>query len=398
MDSDTISDLANVFYGILTDWQFVSYDLVPVVLESLAFGCYTLLAICTFVQTFWTRRTVKSRKTVLLVFCAVMYAAASAHFGITLSCLLRDNKRAAEIRAAMLDCMEDIAQNPHACSGSEPLATMFNSVAFQNSAVMPLNPELTALVAMNMLLSDIVVLWRAWVLWPRRRTIQILSVFSVGVSLAMLAWAAGLQKGLRTWIPAIAIVMSWVTNILATTLVAFKAWQHRCQVGALLRDGSGRTRAEVVLLLFAESGIFYCLLWVPVIASAVVDILAAFNIPYYAPGSEYPAQTLRFLAAMQTVESSCLIDIVGMYPTAVILLVQLSDHYAHRTLSIPTIATRADHAAAVRTGQPATFVVSLSERRDATESDDDLRCQYVLASAPLSPHDPAAGEKIFAEV
>ena len=38
--------------------------------------------------------------------------------------------------------------------------------------------------------------------------------------------------------------------------------RHRREVGALLRSVSGRTRAEAALLLFVESGLLYCLLWV----------------------------------------------------------------------------------------------------------------------------------------
>ena len=39
--------------------------------------------------------------------------------------------------------------------------------------------ELTRTLATQVLLSDMIVLWRGWVLWPRRRVVQSISVFLI---------------------------------------------------------------------------------------------------------------------------------------------------------------------------------------------------------------------------
>ena len=90
-----------------------------------------------------------------------------------------------------------------------------------------------------------------------------------------------------------------------------------------------------------------------------------------------------------------------MYPTAVILLIHLSDHYAHRTLSlhnIYTAAARADVAATSGTGQPVIFSVSLPGRRSATESESDIRSQGVVLTVPASSDNIALEEKLVADV
>jgi hypothetical protein len=52
------------------------------------------------------------------------------------------------------------------------------------------------------------------------------------------------------------------TNILSTSLIAWKAWEYRRTVSAHLRKGSQSDRAEKVLALLIESGFVYCLLWI----------------------------------------------------------------------------------------------------------------------------------------
>ena len=70
------------------------------------------------------------------------------------------------------------------------------------------------------------------------------------------------------------------TNVLSTSLIAWKAWyvvcvlvcimtantliprEYRRTVGAQLRKGSPSERVEKVLGLLIESGFVYCLLWV----------------------------------------------------------------------------------------------------------------------------------------
>jgi hypothetical protein len=65
------------------------------------------------------------------------------------------------------------------------------------------------------------------------------------------------------------------TNILSTSLIAWKAWEYRRNVSAHLRRGTTSDRAEKVLALLIESGFVYCVLW-------ILFLLIAFNL---LPGS-----------------------------------------------------------------------------------------------------------------
>jgi len=51
------------------------------------------------------------------------------------------------------------------------------------------------------------------------------------------------------------------TNVLATTFIAWKAWDYHRTVGTCFRKGKSSGRVEKVLVLLIESGFVYCILW-----------------------------------------------------------------------------------------------------------------------------------------
>jgi hypothetical protein len=170
-------------------------------------------------------------------------------------------------------------------------------------------------------LSDLVCVWRAMVLWKwDRRVVTVLSICMLG-TLGVCPWiiasilfgssvnvGRGLtgaciydvhlalkahpgtrgQQNLNEGKLAVIIVAPMLgTNVLSTSLIAWKAWyvvcalvslppllrrltppplplhrEYRRTVGAQLRKGSPSERVEKVLGLLIESGFVYCLLWV----------------------------------------------------------------------------------------------------------------------------------------
>lgn len=75
-----------------------------------------------------------------------------------------------------------------------------------------------------------------------------------------------------------ALLFSWITNLWATALISYKAWyvqlmqrsagfisaprQHRRLVKRNLNGKSVGSRTGKYLMLFVDSGIIYCVLWV----------------------------------------------------------------------------------------------------------------------------------------
>ncbi|KAI0808383.1 hypothetical protein C8Q74DRAFT_1187428, partial [Fomes fomentarius] len=118
---------------------------------------------------------------------------------------------------------------------------------------------------------DAIVWWRAWVVWKSNRMVQTVCILWIlGAAVVQLHDPS---NGLNTPLPLGALytgdkwglaasIISLLTNVTATGLIAYKAWTHRRFIGSHLQMGSTRTRAEKVLALLVESGIAYCFLWV----------------------------------------------------------------------------------------------------------------------------------------
>ena len=91
-----------------------------------------------------------------------------------------------------------------------------------------------------------------------------------------------------------------------------------------MEDGCARTKAQKVILLFVESGVLYCILWVshsaqydsPSSLIMVKTSLVAYSIAVWVPHKqldlkpELPGHTQKFIIAMDILKTSCLIDII----------------------------------------------------------------------------------------
>ncbi|GJE87223.1 hypothetical protein PsYK624_033060 [Phanerochaete sordida] len=361
-NGDTGLNAALVSYVSLIG-KNVSESLVVVVLETVFFGAYTLLVAWTLVLITRSRSRLRAKKVLLLAVCIVMYAAAVAHLGVTLFYVFADDRGSSQVQRIALACLE--RPSSETCPEVPRRLQMPAITSFQQT--------LGALLSVNIALSDAVVLWRAWVLWSRTRLVQIVSsVLMISTVVLFFCNSALYYEKSDVYISTIAFLTSWLTNIWATVLVASRTWQHRRLVKAQLRT-TFRTTAERVLLLFVESGLFYCLFWAPFVTASFI-VLADVNAYVALRQLADSGQVIHFTAAQNVVHAmdilamSCLIDIVGMYPTSVILLVELSNEYARRTLSVngvPTLLPRPNIAAPPMAG---THTVSTLERSASSTS------------------------------
>ncbi|KAI0258520.1 hypothetical protein BC834DRAFT_1036326 [Gloeopeniophorella convolvens] len=175
---------------------------------------------------------------------------------------------------------------------------------------------------------DLVCAWRAVVLWRWDGKVLLIlgtcilgTLVAAGIDLKLALEVhpgTGDERGLQQGTVAMVIVAPMLgTNILSTSLIAWKAWEYRRHVRANLRHGSPSQRVEKVLALLIESGFLYCLLW-------ILYLLTAFKV---LPGSG------SYIVSVFMLYFSC------MYPTIITIIVCLqarSSYEAYSDIAVPS--------------------------------------------------------------
>ncbi|KAI0323001.1 hypothetical protein OF83DRAFT_1090172 [Amylostereum chailletii] len=261
-------------------------DLTPLLVQTFLFGAYT----CVIILSTWLiicKGFKQKVNIVMLAITLVMYAAAASLWGVSLS----------RIRCAV--------------RGSCNVLGTTQTVVF------------AALVSINFVLSDSVVLWRAWILWERRAFIVIASaILMAATSICAIGHTAIIPRDDLTWnyssdgqikssyFGALEMFLSFISNIFATGLIGIKTWRHRAFLKKLLIDESNTSKVEKVLVLLTESGTIYCVIW-------VFYIISHFSV--------FPGSSLTIPLAMACVS--------GLYPTIIIILVHLQKTHCDRSFS-----------------------------------------------------------------
>jgi len=163
----------------------------------------------------------------------------------------------------------------------------------------------------NYILSDGIVLWRAWVLWNRRLSLFILPLislvctFGISVVSAVIYYQGALKhsKSAET----VTQCLGWTiwgltigTNLWATGLISIRAWQHRRLLRSLYIKSTITSNAEKSLAFLVESGALYLCIWIAYVSSSM---------------SLRPNGVLTF--------HSPLVQFVGLYPTAIVVVVTM---------------------------------------------------------------------------
>ncbi|VDB98672.1 unnamed protein product [Peniophora sp. CBMAI 1063] len=113
-----------------------------------------------------------------------------------------------------------------------------------------------AVFAINVILGDVIILWRANVIWSWRRRIVYPSIVLLCITTVL--WIlAGIWGS-----SAIAIPASLATSLWATIVVSVKAWQRRSMLRKKVAIMSRHNALENVFNILTESGIVFTLLWV----------------------------------------------------------------------------------------------------------------------------------------
>ncbi|KAJ3909453.1 hypothetical protein F5879DRAFT_984638 [Lentinula edodes] len=177
---------------------------------------------------------------------------------------------------------------------------------------------------MNYLLSDAIVIWRAWILYDDRLYLRILLILCglgslIGVSLDsafVLKQAFSNGTGEATALTKIRVlmpVMLLITNFIATSIIAFKVWEYRRSIKINLGNQKRKTSVEQVLILLLETGLVYCACWIVTIISLT-------------PG------TLSFMG--QNVFATMYPNLTAIYPTLVIIFVAARKSYSELSINV----------------------------------------------------------------
>ncbi|KAL1718302.1 hypothetical protein EV715DRAFT_201250 [Schizophyllum commune] len=173
------------------------------------------------------------------------------------------------------------------------------------------------------LVGDALVVWRAWVLWPRSWASAhfsgsgiLLNTPPVGLSVDLYIdfSAVELSKALNA--PMIIAVL--LTNAVATILVGIRAWEYRRNIASALGQNTFGLKVGRILLLLLESGLFYCAIWVCIFALDVgvgnVELGASIITGRTLHQTAYPTFVILILTSQQCTTNSTVSHQISLLP------------------------------------------------------------------------------------
>ncbi|KAI0260148.1 hypothetical protein BC834DRAFT_832258 [Gloeopeniophorella convolvens] len=201
-----------------------------------------------------------------------------------------------------------------------------------------------SLVLINYLISDAVVVWRAWLLC-REESKGLLMMSMLFLACSALAFLAVLgnrifmmtipasdprQVALSRTIDIFQVgnlVFSLITNIIATSTVGWKAWRRRKEITADIADTVNRgSVAGKVLILLIESGALY------IVSLSVLLPAMLIRLPYGTVGDIYIPMNVQMS---------------GIYPTVIIFLVNRESSMDKAVFNVSRISSIIDVQRAV---------------------------------------------------
>ncbi|KAF9066020.1 hypothetical protein BDP27DRAFT_1331274 [Rhodocollybia butyracea] len=173
-------------------------------------------------------------------------------------------------------------------------------------------------------MSDAIVTWRAWVMWPTNKLVRLTLIFLM-VSDTVVVFGDILFDELtfpnlsRSGDLAAAVV-SVIVNIITTLLIAFKAWHYRQRTKQV---NIGLTKSLRIMLLWIESGVIYTIFHV------LFTIFVFLDAPVKGTFSGVDV-TYRLLAQI-------VVAFGTIYPLAVFIIVDQKMSMVEETMSLVTL-------------------------------------------------------------
>ncbi|KAJ7200019.1 hypothetical protein GGX14DRAFT_303471, partial [Mycena pura] len=265
-----------------------SVGLVPgMIVESALFGVLSLLFLFSTIALVQQGINVRPR-VFMLTATVTMYVASATHWGLNLYTMMRE------------------IDDPDGWAGLPIEKPWLWSVVT------------TIALFFNFWISDMVVMWRACVVWAWRRDVKIVFlVFVIApVILATIdvstAHASPTQNSFQpNAFGLAALLVSLLSNLWATSLIGYKAWTHRRNIQTYFGTEGRTSAAYSILVILTESGFLYCGIWGMFIVTRMIK--SASHVTHAIAGA--------------------VPQLVGLYPTIIILLVALRKTHCDQEFS-----------------------------------------------------------------
>ncbi|PIL30651.1 hypothetical protein GSI_07353 [Ganoderma sinense ZZ0214-1] len=245
---------------------------------------------------------------------------------------------------------------------------------------------LTVGFGLNFIIGDAIVWWRACVIW-QRKVVTFTGPILIFISIVMhqssdspnvctiigMATLEHVPNNHTLYIMIagnaygiVALILSFSTNVLATTLIGYKAWQHRQLLKQHFAEGRATSRVLKALALLTESGCIYCAILVLIFAphTGCYYLVPDHNVQilylvYEAdPSSNSDNANFVFETVGNDFEYGCLVPLIAIYPTTIIAIVALKQSPIDAGgLSRPRQARRHGSALATAEGGTTSTVV-----------------------------------------
>ncbi|KAJ6521951.1 hypothetical protein DFH09DRAFT_212861 [Mycena vulgaris] len=288
-----------------SEGQILMYTVFGLVVQTFFFGVYTLLM--SLSSRMLLKRGLKTRTNwVMFLITLFMYILSALYYGYSVT--------------YAVDSM-------HTYIHDAPLNLVNPSPAHNETTKW--SPVFNAIVLVNYILSDGIVCWRAWLIGQRtfRKYLWFAIAFLVLTAVAVFLTIGfritayiqspigNLPDGfLKQGIDILQISVagcSIMSNLIATLVVGATAWRHRRIMRSAFKDGT--TRADKILALVVESGVFYC------ISTVTVLLASLWRLPHGGTLGDLYLPIHLYIA--------------GAYPSIVILLVSMKRPLNESTFS-----------------------------------------------------------------
>ncbi|KAJ6594249.1 hypothetical protein B0H19DRAFT_1094631 [Mycena capillaripes] len=292
-----------------TATETFDYEVIALVVQTSIFGVYTVLTALS--TRMFLKRGLKARENrVIFIIMIFVYLLSMAYWFYSVADVVH------RMRVFLRD-----PRNPINFTADDTLTKwlfLFN-----------------ALVLVNYIFSDAIVVWRAWIICSGgyRKYLSITIVFLIltvaSVTSTIIFKIFMLVKFPDTQLPKGSLLaegvdvlqisnlaFSLISNLSATAVVGAITWQHRQEIrGVFVKMKT--TKAEQTLTLIVESGVLYCISGLTILISSLIRLPHGTLADIYAPIS---------------------IQIAGAYPPVVLLLVSMQKSL-NETVFLNTISS-----------------------------------------------------------
>ncbi|KAM5545796.1 hypothetical protein V8D89_000834 [Ganoderma adspersum] len=248
-------------------------------LASTLFGIMTMLTLAAVVFLIHQRSLSQNQVRVVLPTTLFLYASTAMHMGA----LIWNTVAAHNV---VLDAAQGLSKSSGTYYEGQQSLSAFEDAFYAQSWM------ITLALAANITTGDAIVWWRAHAIWQGNMVVACAGLLLLTATLGN--WAANLST-----------ILTLATNVIATSLIAYKAWEHRESVKACFGPQRLHSRVLKALALVVESGLIYSAL------------LAS-------PASLKQGVVPGFVQAEQDFTYGCLALIVAIYPTTIVVIVALN--------------------------------------------------------------------------